>query len=134
MTKKNRPKTIPWEKIHKEWMKNPEYRYEYDKLQPHFEIANQIIGARVKRGITQEELAKRMGTGQAVISRLEGANAKPSISLIQRLADALGMRVELHFIPITAYKKASMKARKNRKSGKVLPLDEFKQKLTLNSA
>ena len=80
-------------------MKNPKYRYEYEKLAPEFEIAQQIIDARVKRKITQEELAKRMGTGQAVISRLEGANAKPSLSLIQRLADALELKVELKFTP-----------------------------------
>ena len=80
-------------------MKNPDFRHEYEKLQPHFEIASQIIEARIKKKISQEELAKRMGTGQAVISRLEGANAKPSISLIQRLADALGLRIELKFYP-----------------------------------
>jgi len=40
-----------------------------------------------------------MGTGQAVISRLEGANASPSLSLIKRLANALGLKVELRFTP-----------------------------------
>lgn len=92
---KTRPKTIPFDELHNRWMKNPKYRYEYEKLQPEFELANKIIEARVKRKITQEELAKRMGTGQAVISRLEGMNAKPSLSLIQRLADALNLKVEL---------------------------------------
>lgn len=80
-------------------MKNPKYRYEYEKLGPEFEIARQILDARIRRKITQKELAKRMGTGQAVISRLESANAKPSLSLIQRLADALGLKVELKFTP-----------------------------------
>ncbi len=92
-------KWISHKELHKRWMKNPKYRYEYEKLAPEFEIARQIIDARIKRKITQEELAKRMGTGQAVISRLEGANAKPSLSLIQRLADALNLKVELKFTP-----------------------------------
>lgn len=99
MRKKNRPKAIPFEKLKMDLMKDPKFRHEYEKLQPHFEIASQIIEARIKRGITQEELAKRMGTGQAVISRLEGMNARPSISLIQRVADALGLKVELKFTP-----------------------------------
>lgn len=96
---KNRPKTISFKTLHNQWMKNPKYRYEYEKLAPEFAIAQQIIDARVKRKITQEELAKRMGTGQAVISRLEGANAKPSLSLIQRLADALNLKFEIKFTP-----------------------------------
>ncbi len=85
------------DELHKEWIKDPEFRREYEKLEPEFQIARQIIDARIKRKITQEELAKRMGTGQAVISRLENANAKPSLSLIQRLADALNLKVELKF-------------------------------------
>lgn len=96
---KNRPKTISFKTLHRKWMKNPKYRYEYEKLAPEFEIARAIIDARIKRKISQEELARRMGTGQAVISRLEGANAKPSLSLIHRLADALELKFELKFTP-----------------------------------
>src|SRR3989344_5120472 len=97
--KKKMPKYYTVEELRREWMKNPGFRREYEKLQPHFEIANRIIEARIKRKISQEELAKRMGTGQAVISRLEGANARPSLSLIQRLADALGLKVKLTLTP-----------------------------------
>jgi len=94
-----KPKTISAEALHRKWMKDPKYRYEYEKLGPEFEIARAIIDARIKRKISQEELAKRMGTGQAVISRLEGANAKPSLSLIHRLADALDLKVKLTLSP-----------------------------------
>lgn len=90
-------KWISHEELHRKWMKDPEYRSEYERLAPEFEIARQIIDARKDRKITQEELARRMGTGQAVISRLENANAKPSLSLIQKLADALNLRFELKF-------------------------------------
>lgn len=95
----NKIKLISAEALHKKWMKDSEYRREYERLAPEFEIARQIIDARIRRNITQAELAKRMGTGQAVISRLETANAKPSLSLIQRLADALNLKVELRFTP-----------------------------------
>lgn len=96
---KNKKNLISFDTLHKKWMKDPEYRREYERLAPEFEIARQIIDARIRRKITQAELAKRMGTGQAVISRLETANAKPSLSLIQRLADALSLKVELRFTP-----------------------------------
>lgn len=87
------------EELHKKWMKDPAYRLEYEKLEPEFALASAMIEARIKKKMSQEELAKRVGTGQAVISRLEGMNAKPSISLIQRVADALGLKFELKFTP-----------------------------------
>jgi transcriptional regulator with XRE-family HTH domain len=62
-------------------------------------VAKAIIEARIKRKISQEELAKRVGTGQAVISRLENMSGKPSLSLIQRVADALGLKAETHLVP-----------------------------------
>lgn len=93
------PKYYTVNELKKELFKNPKVRNAYNDLQPEFAIVQAIIDARVKNKITQEELAKRMGTGQAVISRLENANAKPSLSLIQRLADALDLKVELKFSP-----------------------------------
>ena len=83
------------EELHKEWMKDPEFRQEYEKLEPEFQIARQIISARLKRKMTQGELAKKAKTGQAVISRLEGMNAKPSISLLSRVAQALGTKIQV---------------------------------------
>lgn len=94
-----RPKFISAEDIHRKWMKNPKFRQEYEKLEPEFAIASTIIEARIKNKVSQEQLAKKMGTGQAVISRLESAMGSPSLSLIKRLASALDLRVELHFTP-----------------------------------
>ena len=88
-------KFYTYEELHKEWMKDPEFRREYEKLEPEFQIASQIIGARIKQKMSQEELAKRAGTGQAVISRLEGMNAKPSISLLLRIARALNTKINI---------------------------------------
>ena len=96
---KTKPKAIPLEELKADLMKDPGFRREYEKLEPEFAIARAIIDARVKRKISQEELARKMGTGQAVISRLEGANASPSLSLIKRLANALGLKVELRLTP-----------------------------------
>lgn len=96
---KKKPKSFPFVELHREWMKNPKFRSEYEKLEPEFAIARAIIDARIKRNISQAQLAKKMGTGQAVVSRLEGANASPSLSLIKRLANALNLKLELKFTP-----------------------------------
>lgn len=86
---------IPWEQTKTDLMKDPEFRREYEKLEPEFQIARQIIGARIKQKMTQKDLAKKIGTGQAVISRLEGVNAKPSISLLTRVAQALKTEINI---------------------------------------
>jgi len=84
MKKDKKPKFISAETLHREWMKDPE-----------FQIARQIIGARIKNKMSQADLAKKAKTGQAVISRLEGMNAKPSISLLSRVAQALGTKIQI---------------------------------------
>ncbi len=83
-----------WEK---EMLKNPRFKKEYDKLEPEFALIEAIIDARIKRGITQKILAKRMGTKQSVISRLESGNANPSFSFLKRLARALETDIQIKF-------------------------------------
>jgi len=92
---KNMTKLISWEKTKADLLKDPEFRQEYKKLEPEFQIARQIIGARIKQKMTQKQLAEKIGTGQAVISRLEGMNAKPSISLLTRVAQALKTEINI---------------------------------------
>lgn len=91
----DKKKWIDSDELHKKWMKDPEYRRAYDDLETEFQIASQMIEARIKQNITQEELAKKVNTGQAVISRLEGATAKPSISLLERVARALNIKFNI---------------------------------------
>lgn len=83
----------------KELMKDPEFVRAYQELQPEFAIIRKIIEARIKDGITQKKLAKRMGTKQSAISRLESGNANPSLSFLGRLAEALNSRLEIRFLP-----------------------------------
>lgn len=96
---KKKPVAIPYEILREKWMSNPRIKQAYDDLQPEFEIIQQIIDARVKRKISQSKLAERMGTGQAVISRLEGGDSSPSLSLLKRLAKALNLTLQIKFIP-----------------------------------
>lgn len=88
-------KWITHEELKADLMKNPGFRREYEKLETEFQIARQIIGARIKKKMSQEELAKKVNTGQAVISRLEGMNGKPSISLLERVARALDTKISI---------------------------------------
>ena|SRR3990170_7969001 len=87
------------EELHKEWMKDPEYSRAYEELEPEFQIARALIDARVKKKMTQAEIAKKAGTKQPVISRLEGAQGSPSLSLIKRIAKALNARLILRLEP-----------------------------------
>lgn len=83
----------------KEWVKDPEFRRESKKLEPEFQLARQILSARLKQKMSQEQLAKKIGTGQAVVSRLEGMNGKPSISLLERVAHALNTPINITILP-----------------------------------
>jgi len=75
--------------LHTGWMKDPKYRSEYQSLEPEFQIAKQIMAARIRQKLTQ------VGTGQAVISRLESMNSKPSLSLLSRVARALDTKLQI---------------------------------------
>jgi len=80
-------------------MKDPEFKAEYDALEPEFAIIQAIIDARKKSDLTQKELSERTGITQADISKLENGNANPSLRTLRRLAKGLGMRLKLEFIP-----------------------------------
>src|SRR3990167_408863 len=82
----------------RESLKNPKIKAEYEKLQPEFAMIQAVIDARVKRGVTQKELASKIGTKQSVISRLESGRANPSVSFLKKLAQALNSHLEIKFI------------------------------------
>jgi len=82
-----------------EQLKDPEFAEAYYDLEPEFQVAREIIRLRLARGWSQEELAERVGTRQPGISRLENASVKPSLGFVQRVAGALGARVEIRLLP-----------------------------------
>ena len=86
----------------KEKMKNPEFKAEYDALEPEFAIMQAIINARKESGMTQQQLSEKTGITQADISRLERGNANPSLQTLQRLASGMNMRLKLEFVKSTA--------------------------------
>lgn len=84
-----------WEK---EALKDSKLKAEYDKLEPEFAVLNAILEARMKKGITQAMLAKRMGTTQSAISRLEKGNVSPTVDFLKKLADATDTRLDIRFL------------------------------------
>lgn len=90
-------KFIPAQESFERWHKDPEYRAAYEELDGEFSLASAMIEARSHAGLTQEELARRMGTTQAVIARLESGRVKPSTRTLERIARATGCRLRITF-------------------------------------
>ncbi len=84
-----------------EQLQDPEFRKEYETLQPEHAVVQAIIDARKNAGLTQKELSERTGIAQGDISKLENGNANPSIRTLQRLAAAMGMTLKVEFLPNT---------------------------------
>ncbi len=80
-----------------EQLRDPEFRDEYEALEPEFSIMQALIDARKSSGLTQKQLAERTGITQADISRLETGNANPSLRTLQRLAAGMGKRMKIEF-------------------------------------
>lgn len=76
-------------------MKDNEFKEEYEKLKPRYEVVSQIIEERVKQNITQEELAFRVGTQKSNISRLESGTYNPSLDFLTKVAHSLGKQFEI---------------------------------------
>lgn len=74
---------------------DPEFRAAWEALRPAYEFRLKLIQARLSAGLTQEQLAERIGTKQSSISRLEGGDAEPSFDMLRRLAAALNVSFEI---------------------------------------
>ena len=84
---------------------NPEVKAAYDALQPEYDIIQAMINARVDQNITQKELSARTGITQADISRIENGTRNPSLSMVKKLAQGLGLQLKLEFIPTPSKRK-----------------------------
>lgn len=76
---------------------SPEYRAEQERLAPYEALARMVIARRIRYGLTQEQLADRMGTSESAISRLESAQHRPSVETLEKLGQAFGERIVLGF-------------------------------------
>ncbi len=89
-----------FKKVKAEWLKDPAVKKEYQDLKAEFQMAEELIKARVKSKMTQAELAEKIGTKASAISRLESPYyGKASISMIKKVAQALGCDLQIKLVP-----------------------------------
>lgn len=80
-------------------LQDKEFRKEYESMQPEFDVIKAMVAARTSQNLTQKELAERTGIHQADISKLENGTRNPSLNLLKRLAEGMGMVLKVEFIP-----------------------------------
>ena len=85
-----------------EQLKDDEFKKEYEKLEPEFSIIQAVIDARKAANLTQKELSEKTGIAQSDISKLENGNSNPTLAMLKRLADGMGMTIKLQFVPKSA--------------------------------
>ena len=87
--------TIPFGEFKARLLADPKVRREYDALAPEFEISAELLRARLRAGLSQAELAKRMSTSQSAVARLESGQPLPSTKTLLRFAEATGSKIQL---------------------------------------
>ncbi|MGL4286471.1 MAG: helix-turn-helix domain-containing protein [Phreatobacter sp.] len=85
--------------LHEKWMADPAYRAEYEALGDEFALVEALMKAREHSGLTQDEIARRMGTTQSVVARLEGGKTMPSTRTLKKYAEATGTKLVISFEP-----------------------------------
>jgi transcriptional regulator with XRE-family HTH domain len=80
---------------HLEMMNDPEYAKHYQDQEEEFNIARELIQARTRIGLTQEEVARRMGTTQSAVARMESGKPLPSLRSLKRYAQATGSKIKI---------------------------------------
>ena len=88
-----------WKEHKKRLLKDPEFRKEYEALEPEYKLASALIRLRLAKGLTQEQLAKLLNTKQESIARLESGGSLPSLSTVKKVADALDAELEINLRP-----------------------------------
>lgn len=87
---------VDFEESKKEaFRKDPELKKAYDALELEYSIITQVIQKRLEKGLTQKQLAEKIGTKQSAIARLEGGTTNPSIAFLEKVARALGSKLQV---------------------------------------
>ncbi len=93
--------TKTWQEMKKEWLSDPEFANELEESEREFAQLDYILAARAEAGLTQAQVAARMGTTQSAVARIESGLSTghwPSMRSLQRYAEALGKRLEVRFV------------------------------------
>jgi DNA-binding XRE family transcriptional regulator len=84
--------------LKKRLMVNPDFQAEYEKADAEFAIIEALVRARTRAKLTQAELAKRIGTTQSAIARLESGGVSPSLATLRRYAEATGSKLKVDLV------------------------------------
>ena len=90
-----------WKEHKKKLLEDPEFRKEYEALEPEYKLASDLIRLRLAKGLTQEQLAKLLNTKQESIARMESGGSLPSLSTVKKVANALDAELEINLRPKT---------------------------------
>ena len=82
-----------------EQLRDPEFKAEWDALEPEGQIMRAIVEGRDEQALTQKQLSEMTGITQADISRFENGTGNPSLRTLKRLAEGLGMSLKVEFVP-----------------------------------
>ena len=94
-----------FQELLQEQKKDPDFKKEWDDIQPEMDVIRAMIDARIEQNLTQKELAARTGIDQADISKLENGTRNPSLKLLKKLASGLGMQLKIEFVPMQVSRK-----------------------------
>ena len=87
-----------FEEFKAELLEDPEVKKEYDALKPEYDIIKAMMLAREEQNLTQKDLSRLTGITQADISRIENGTRNPSLAMLKRLAEGLGMELRIEFV------------------------------------
>lgn len=85
-----------WEDLEKELLADPAVKKEYDRLVPRYAIISDLIALRLQKGMTQKDVAEKVGTKQSAIARLESGSVNPSLEFLHRIAQVMGYKLNIH--------------------------------------
>ena len=94
-----------FQELLQEQLKDPDFKKEWDDIQPEMDVIRAMIDARIEQNLTQKELAARTGIDQADISKLENGTRNPSLKLLKKLASGLGMQLKIEFVAMQVSRK-----------------------------
>jgi len=86
-----------YQTLKKSLLKDKEIKKVYDDLEPEFRLSQMIIAKRIEKGMSQADLAKKIGTKQPAVARLESGTYNPSVTLLKKTAKALGSSLHISF-------------------------------------
>ena len=84
-----------WKDLKTELLQDKAVKAEYERLAHRYEAISKLISARIEKGITQKELAKKVGTKQSAIARFEAGNVNPSLEFLERVANVMGYKLTI---------------------------------------